>query len=122
VGRRKLVDLARATAAEPAVLLADEPAAGLDSGESAALAERLRAYADSGRAVVLIEHDLTVVRAVCDRIIVLDFGAEIAQGEPGVVLDNPAVARAYLGVFQDAVPVTADASPAAEPIAGGGGS
>jgi ABC-type branched-subunit amino acid transport system ATPase component/ABC-type branched-subunit amino acid transport system permease subunit len=118
VGRRKLVDLARATAAAPVVLLADEPAAGLDSWESAALADRLRAYADSGRAVVLIEHDLTVVRAVCDRIIVLDFGAAIAEGEPTEVLDDPAVARAYLGVFQDAAP-GATSAVSAPPLARG---
>jgi ABC-type branched-subunit amino acid transport system ATPase component/ABC-type branched-subunit amino acid transport system permease subunit len=110
VGQRKLVDLARATVAEPAVLLADEPAAGLDTWETAALARRLRAYADSGRAVVVIEHDLTLVRAVCDRILVLDFGAEIAHGPPDTVLDDPSVARAYLGVFQERT-VPAGAAP-----------
>jgi ABC-type branched-subunit amino acid transport system ATPase component len=98
------------------VLLADEPGAGLDTWESAALADHLRGYADSGRAVVLIEHDLTLVRAVCDRILVLDFGSEIAQGEPAEVLDDPRVVQAYLGVFSD--PAEAAAVTPLGPIGG----
>ena len=120
VGQRKLVDIARAAASSPAVLLADEPAAGLDTWESAALGGRLRSYAGSGRAVVLIEHDLTLVRAVCDRILVLDFGSEITQGEPAAVLDDPRVAQAYLGVFQ--APAGAAAVTPLGPVGGGAAS
>ena len=98
VGRRKLVDIARAVAGGPSVLLADEPAAGLDSWESEELATRLRAYADTGRAVLLIEHDLAFVRKVCDRLVVLDFGSVIASGDPEPVLADPSVAMAYLGL------------------------
>ena len=98
IGRRKLVDVARAVVADPEVLLADEPAAGLDTGETEELAHRLRRYAESGRTVVIIEHDLAFVRAVCDRILVLDFGRVIAQGDPETVLSDSAVASAYLGL------------------------
>ena len=101
VGRRKLVDIARAVAGGPSVLLADEPAAGLDSWESEELAARLRAYADTGRAVLLIEHDLAFVRKVCDRLVVLDFGSVIASGDPEPVLADPSVAMAYLGLAPD---------------------
>ncbi len=101
VGRRKLVDIARAVAGAPSVLLADEPAAGLDSWESEELAVRLRAYADTGRAVLLIEHDLAFVRKVCDRLVVLDFGSVIASGDPEPVLADPSVAMAYLGLAPD---------------------
>jgi len=101
VGRRKLVDIARAVAGDPAVLLADEPAAGLDSWESEELARRLRDYADSGRAVLLVEHDLAFVRRVCDQLVVLDFGSVIARGDPEPVLADPAVAMAYLGLVPE---------------------
>ena len=100
IGQRKLVGLARATAGNPLVLLADEPAAGLDSWESEELGRRLRAYADSGHAVLVIEHDLPLVRRISDRLIVLDFGRVLAVGEPDEVLAHPQVAAAYLGVEQ----------------------
>jgi len=98
VGRRKVVDVARAVAGGPAVLLADEPAAGLDTWESEDLARRLRAYADAGHSVLLVEHDLAFVRRVCDELVVLDFGSVIARGEPHEVLKDPKVATAYLGL------------------------
>ena len=101
VGQRRLVDLARASAGRPSVFLADEPAAGLDPWETEALATRLRSYAASGRAVVLIDHDLTLVRAVCDRMVVLDFGQVIAEGDPGAVLDDARVVAAYIGTTVD---------------------
>ncbi|MDQ2678075.1 MAG: ATP-binding cassette domain-containing protein [Actinomycetota bacterium] len=111
VGRRKLVDIARAVAGDPSVLLADEPAAGLDSWESEELAARLRGYADTGRAVLLIEHDLAFVRKVCDQLVVLDFGSVIASGDPEPVLADPSVAMAYLGLAPD------DAGDTEEPLA-----
>lgn len=96
-GQQKLVGVARALAARPAVLLCDEPAAGLDSGESRLLGRHLRAVADAGVAVVLIEHDLSLVIEICDEITVLDFGTVIAQGPPAEVRRNEAVLAAYVG-------------------------
>ena len=96
-GQQKLVGVARALASRPAVLLCDEPAAGLDSAESRELGEHLRAVADAGVAIVLIEHDLSLVMEVCDRVTVLDFGHVIAQGRPDRVRQDPLVLSAYVG-------------------------
>lgn len=96
-GRRRLVGVARALAASPKVLLLDEPAAGLDSGESLALGVRLRAIADTGVTVFLIDHDMGLVLDVCDRIHVLDFGSVIASGSPDEIRADPGVIAAYLG-------------------------
>lgn len=96
-GRRRLVGVARALAASPEILLLDEPAAGLDSAESLALGQRLRAIADTGVTVFLIDHDMGLVLDVCDRIHVLDFGAVIASGTPDEIRNDPAVVAAYLG-------------------------
>ncbi|MFI5958942.1 ATP-binding cassette domain-containing protein [Cryptosporangium sp. NPDC051539] len=96
-GRRKLVGVARALAGRPSVLLCDEPAAGLDSFESRRLGERLRSIAADGVAVLLIEHDLALVLAICDRIYVLEEGRVIASGDPEHVRRHPDVVRAYIG-------------------------
>ena len=96
-GRRRLVGVARALAASPKVLLLDEPAAGLDSAESLALGTRLRAIADTGVTVFLIDHDMGLVLDVCDRIHVLDFGSVIASGSPDEIRADPGVIAAYLG-------------------------
>ncbi|EME18534.1 polyamine-transporting ATPase [Rhodococcus triatomae BKS 15-14] len=96
-GQLKLVGVARALASSTAVLLADEPAAGLDTDESRILGERLRAIADTGVAVVLIEHDLPLVMSICDEITVLDFGRVIAHGTPQEISADPAVLAAYVG-------------------------
>ncbi len=96
-GRRRLVGVARALAAQPKVLLLDEPAAGLDSAESLALGDRLRAIADTGVTVFLIDHDMGLVLDVCDQIHVLDFGSVIASGSPDQIRNDPAVVAAYLG-------------------------
>lgn len=98
-GRRRLVALARAMAARPAVLLLDEPAAGLDEHETTELGHLIRRLATEwGMTVVLVEHDVALVGAVCDRVVALDFGRRIAEGTPTDVLAHPAVAAAYLGV------------------------
>ncbi|MCC6437520.1 MAG: ATP-binding cassette domain-containing protein [Acidimicrobiales bacterium] len=97
-GQRRLLAIARAVAAQPSVLLLDEPAAGLGDVETAELAHLVRRLADDwGIAVLLVEHDMNFVMSVCDRIVVLDFGRRIAEGTPEQVRNDPAVVAAYLG-------------------------
>jgi ABC-type branched-subunit amino acid transport system ATPase component/ABC-type branched-subunit amino acid transport system permease subunit len=96
-GQRQLVSIARALVPGPEVLLLDEPAAGLDSTESAWLARRLRDLRDAGITVVLVDHDMNLVLNLCDHIEVLDFGRIIACGTPTEMRRSRAVADAYLG-------------------------
>ncbi len=96
-GRRKLVGVARALAAQPKLILLDEPAAGLDTAESQTLGRHLREFLDHDMSVFLIDHDMGLVLSVCDYIYVLDFGIIIAEGTPAEIRDDPAVKAAYLG-------------------------
>ena len=91
---RKRVELARALVAEPRILLLDEPAGGLDADEIAWLEGLIRALDTT---ILLVEHHMDLVMAVCDEILVLDFGRPIALGPPDQIKDDPAVAEAYLG-------------------------
>ena len=101
-GRRRLLAIARALAADPAVLLLDEPAAGLDERERVNLANLITRLAhDRGLAVLLIEHDVNLVSTVSDRMLALDFGHVIAAGAPDAVRDDPAVRSAYLGLARE---------------------
>ena len=96
-GQRKLVAVARALAANPKLILLDEPAAGLDTAESQLLGQQLRTLLDRDMTVFLIDHDMGLVLSVCDYIYVLDFGRIIAEGTPHEIRQNPAVIAAYLG-------------------------
>lgn len=96
-GERHRVALGRALVSRPGLLLLDEPAAGLDDAESAALGELLRSLPGRGTAVLLVDHDMGLVMAACDRIHVLDFGRLIASGAPAEVRAHPDVVAAYLG-------------------------
>ncbi len=96
-GQARLVELARALACEPSVLLLDEPAAGQNAAETERFAALLRELAAGGMAVVLVEHDVHLVVDVCDTIHVLDFGRLLAVGTPAEIQADEAVREAYLG-------------------------
>jgi ABC-type branched-subunit amino acid transport system ATPase component/ABC-type branched-subunit amino acid transport system permease subunit len=99
---RRLVEVARALATGPQVLLLDEPAAGLSSEDKHKLGLLLRAIAGSGIGVVVVEHDMALVMSISDRIVVMDAGQLLAMGAPGEIRDNPAVRQAYLGTAGEA--------------------
>ena len=96
-GQARLLELGRALATHPRVLLLDEPSSGLDEDETDELAALLRLLAGRGLAILLVEHDVEMVMKVCERIHVLDFGSILAVGTPGEIRRNKAVQTAYLG-------------------------
>jgi len=96
-GKGRLLEIARALAVEPRIILMDEPAAGLNSHETLGLARLIRSIRDMGITVVLVEHDMELVMDICDRIVVLNLGRKLAEGTPREIQENPEVIAAYLG-------------------------
>jgi ABC-type branched-subunit amino acid transport system ATPase component len=97
LGRQRILEVARALAADPALIILDEPAAGLSRPEKRALAELLRALRKEGVTVLLVEHDVEFVMTLVDRIVVMDFGSKLVEGAPASVRADPRVQEAYLG-------------------------
>ena len=96
-GEQRMLELARALATKPNLLLIDEPAAGLNAAEVDGLLDRIRVLRSGGMTVVLVEHNMDLVMNVADRIMVMDYGRHLFQGAPIEVQKNPAVVAAYLG-------------------------
>ncbi|MGN1400933.1 MAG: ABC transporter ATP-binding protein [Bacillus sp. (in: firmicutes)] len=102
-GQQRRVEIARALASKPRLLLLDEPAAGMNEKETDSLYDLIKRVQQRGITVLIIEHDMPLVMKLCDRITVLNFGKKLAEGTPDEIQDNSAVVEAYLGVEEDEI-------------------
>ena len=100
-GQQRRLEIARALASDPKLLLLDEPAAGMNETETASLFDLIKQVQSRGVTVLIIEHDMPLVMKLCDRITVLNFGKKLAEGTPEEIQNNPAVIEAYLGSEED---------------------
>ncbi len=96
-GERRMLEIARALATAPRLLMLDEPAAGLNAGEVEALVERLQTLRRNGLAILVVEHNMDLVMTIADRVLVIDYGQPLFEGPPAAVQAHPAVIAAYLG-------------------------
>lgn len=109
LGTTRLVEIGRALATEPKVMLMDEPSSGLDMSETEDLASTMRkVVAEHGVSLLFVEHDVPMVLGLCDYVYVIDFGIKIAEGTPDEIRTNPAVRAAYLGEGSDELPINQD--------------
>jgi branched-chain amino acid transport system permease protein len=122
LGQQRIVEIARALAADPVLLLLDEPAAGLRYKEKQALAGVLDQLREEGMSILLVEHDMDFVMNLTDHIVVMDFGTKLAEGTPEEVQGNPAVLEAYLGGIDDDLDVESAGTEGVpgQPLANGG--
>jgi len=100
-GNQRLLEIARALCTEPSFLILDEPAGGMNTQETQDLMELIRSIRNRGITVLLIEHDMSLVMELCEKLVVLEYGAVIAEGDPEEIKTNPQVIEAYLGADDD---------------------
>jgi len=100
-GNQRLLEIARALATKPQLVILDEPAGGMNEQETASLISLIRKMRDQGVTVLLIEHDMSLVMRVCEKIVVLEYGSKIAEGSPQEIKNDQEVIRAYLGAEQE---------------------